>query len=91
MGKNGKKNHKVIASSSDIYHYIWFYNSVLLGSSKRDGQAIPKNYNIHPVTEIGGQIDDETTANIVSIIKMSQSSSLVTKSAMASMTRSVTR
>ena len=58
--------------------------------SERTSRERPRAFNIPPVTEIDGEIDDGTTATDVSIITMTPTTPLLTKAALRSTTR-VTR
>ena len=67
------------------------YKAYLPRRSERTSQVRSKGSNIPPVTEIGGDIDDGNTATDVSIIKMTPTSLVSTKSATISINRSTPR
>ena len=66
-------------------------NSDLPRRGKRNIRGRPRAYNVPPVTEFGGEIDDGTTATDVSIIKMTPSSTVATKAENTCKNRSTTR
>ena len=67
------------------------YKADLTSRSERTSQGITRDLNVPPVTEIGGEIDDETTATDVSIVTMTPAIPLETKVAMISTTTTKTR
>ena len=58
------------------------YKADLPRNSERTIKGIPIDYNVPPVTEIDGYIDDVTTTTDMSIIKTTPESPFSTKAAM---------
>ena len=68
-----------------------FYKADLRSRSERIIQVRPKAYNVPPVTKIGGEIDDRTTATDVSIITITTEIPVATKAYTTSTKISTTR
>ena len=58
---------------------------------ERTKRGIPRDYNVPPVTKIGGDIGDETASTDVSIITITTSSPVATKADTRSTNRQTTR
>ena len=78
-------NHPIATTISGLYKVY------LPRISKRTILGRPKDYNVPPVTELGGKLDDRTTSTDVSIITTASSSPVATKAAMAPTNISTTR
>ena len=68
-------NHPIATTISGLYKVY------LPRISKRTILGRPKDYNVPPVTELGGKLDDRTTSTDVSIIAMTPETTEATKSA----------
>ena len=89
--RNGKKytrslhHHPIVTTISDLYKVD------LPRRSANTIQGRPRASDVPPVSEIGGEIGDETTATDVSIITMTPASPVATKATATSTNRSTTR
>ena len=66
--RNGKKYSRSLNHHPKLTIISDLYKACLTRRSERNILGRPRDSNVHPVTEIGGDLYDETTATDASII-----------------------